>query len=225
MRTCSSCGATLRDSQKFCDQCGHNLEGIPAQTTPGNIPQTTWTGKAPLAKNPEVLRGYLILPVLTLLIGGVLALFTANIYVLYMFLAIVVVLIVLFLTISIIMEWATHGGLEIDGIVNSEGVARSVGKTSRNIGRGGLILGSIAALGGSRSWTVVMGGSLISLSQERNSIRWNDIRSVRTYPKERLIVVRDMSMINPVALYCTEENYGQVLDIIRKHAPQGTKFS
>jgi hypothetical protein len=139
--------------------------------------------------------------------------------------AIVVVIIVLFLIISIIMEWATHGGLEIEGIINSEGVAHSVGKTSRNITRGGLILGSIAALGGSRSGTVVMGGSLMSLSQEQNSIRWHDIRLVKTYPKERLIVVRDMSMINPVALYCTDGNFDQVLDIIRKHAPQGTKFS
>jgi len=225
MRTCNSCGASLRDSQKFCDQCGHETETVPVPLIPENIPKLTWTGKAPLAKNPEVLRGYLILFVLTLLIGGVLALVTANIYVIYMFLAIVVVIIVLFLIISIIMEWATHGGLEIEGIINSEGVAHSVGKTSRNITRGGLILGSIAALGGSRSGTVVMGGSLMSLSQEQNSIRWHDIRLVKTYPKERLIVVRDMSMINPVALYCTDGNFDQVLDIIRKHAPQGTKFS
>ncbi|OPY43828.1 MAG: hypothetical protein A4E40_00010 [Methanoregulaceae archaeon PtaU1.Bin059] len=172
-----------------------------------------------------MIRGYLIFFVLIFLIGSVLALVTANIYVLYMFLAIGIILIVLFLVISLIMEWAMQGGLEIDGIINSRGVAHRVGKTSRKISRGGLIIGSIAALGGSRSGTVVMGGSLISLSQENTSIRWNDIRSVRTYPGERLIVVRDASLINPVALYCTEENFAQVLDIIRKHAPQGTKFS
>lgn len=226
MRACTSCGAALQDEQKFCEQCGSEVEKIPVlSTSPGNFPQMTWIGKAPLVKNPEVLRGYFILFIMVFLIGGVLAFTTANIYVLYMFLGIVILLIVLFFLISLMIEWATRGGLEIEGIINSEGVAHSVGKTSRNITRGGLILGFIASLAGSRSGTVVMGGSLISLSQEQTFLRWQDIRSVKTYPNERLIVICDMSMINPVALYCTEENIDQVMEIIRNRAPTGTKFS
>lgn len=216
----------MDDSLGFCTQCGNPVDRAPGPTAnTDGIPELTWTGKAPLVKNPEVLRGYLILFVVIFILGGVLSLITANIYVLYLLLAIVIVLIFLFLLISFVIESATRGGLEIQGHVFKEGVGHSVGKTPRNITRGGLILGSIAALGGSRSGTVVMGGSLISLSQEQNAIRWNDIASVKVYSRDRLIVIRDMAMINPVALYCTEENFQQVLHIIEEHVPKGTKFS
>lgn len=226
MKTCISCGAEIGEDQEFCTQCGNPADqaAVPAANTNG-IPDITWMGKAPLVKNPEVLRGYLLLFVVIFILGGLLSIITANIYVLYMFLAIVIVLVFLFLLISFVIESATRGGLEIQGHVSEEGVGHSVGKTARNITRSGLILGSIAALGGSRSGTVVMGGSLISLSHENSSIRWQDIRSVKTYPNERLIVIRDMSMINPVALYCTDGNFDQVLAIIRNRAPAGTKFS
>lgn len=226
MRICTFCGTALQDNQKYCEQCGRDTESVPADpASPGKVPHITWTAQAPLVKNPEVHRGYLILFLVVFLIGGALAFMTANIYVLYMFLGIVIALIILFFIISLILEWTTRGGLEIGGIIDSRGVAHSVGKTSRNITRGGLILGSLASLAGSRTGTVVMGGSLISLSQERSSIRWQDIRSVKIYPNEKLIVVRDASAINPVALYCTQDNFHQVLDIIRKQAPPGTKFS
>jgi hypothetical protein len=228
MPFCAACGIPIAGEEKSCPSCGRQQDPGSAgkeMSGPGEA-GITWTGKAPLVTNPEVLRGYALLFVIMVVLGAAISLMTGNLEVLvYLFIPVTVGIIILLVLVSLVMQLMTAGGLEIQGIVDAGGVSHQVGATSRRIHRGGIILGVLAALGGVRGGLVTTGGSLIAFSQENNSIPWNEIRSVKVYPRDRLIVVRNESKMNPVALYCTEGNYKHVLGIIRTRVPAATRFS
>jgi hypothetical protein len=217
MPYCKSCGAERANTQKFCNQCGHPQFG--------DIPEITWTGKAKLTNNPQMYRAYLIMLGIAFVIGLLLSLATGNFFMLIMFLIIMAALIGLFLLASILTDWVSDGGTVIQGIVNAEGVAHQVGEGTRTLNRGYLLFGILSVLGGGRGGLTTLGGSLLATSQESNSISWNDVTSVKVYPRNRLIILRDMTIINGVALYCTEDNFDRVLDVIRKRVPKDATFS
>lgn len=216
MVKCKTCGAELGDTQKFCNQCG--------QPQLGDTPEITWTGRAAFAKNPLVYRGYLILFVLAAIFGVLISIVTGTIMMLYLLIIIAIVLILLFILASIIMDWVSVGGIEIQGFVNKEGVAHRAGSGTRMVNRGSLLFGILSMLGGARSGLTAFGGSLLATSQEENSIPWKDVTSVKVYPKNRVIVLRDVTYVNGVVLYCTKENFDRVLDIIQQNIPKAVKF-
>ena len=216
MPVCHHCGAELQDTQKFCGACGYPQQG--------DIPFLTWTGRINYVKNPLVYRFYLILLVISVISGILLSLFLGSVVGILLVL-VAVGLIFLFIIGSLIWESATGGGDEIRGIVSPEGVAHQMGDTIRTVNRGYLLGGILALLGGSGSGATILGGGLIAASQENNAIPWSGIRSVKVYPSNRLIVVKDVTMISPVVLYCTEENFELVRDIVQKHIPAGVTMS
>jgi len=217
MPYCKTCGTELTENQKFCRQCGYPQFR--------DIPEIIWTGKVSLVNNPQVSRAYLLMLGAAIVLGLLLSFLTGNFYLLIMFVIIMLGLIGLFILASILMEWVTDGGTAIQGIVNAEGVAHQVGEGTRNLNRGYLLFGILSVLGGARGGLTALGGSLLATSQENNSIAWNDIFSVKVYPRKRLIVLRDVTLINGVVLYCTEENFDRVLDVIRKNVPKEVKIS
>jgi hypothetical protein len=213
MPFCETCGEKIAETQKFCGKCGSPHYH--------DIPVIRWTGKASLVHNHLVYRGYLFMLGISGALGLLLSLMTGNFYLLLMFVIIMLVMIGLFILASVIMEWVTDGGPAIQGIVTPEGVAHQVGEGTRSLNRGGLLFGILAVIGGGRGGLSTLGGSLLAISQESNAIAWNDVTSVEVYPRNRLIVLRDITFINGVALYCTKDNYGRVLDTIRKNVRKG----
>lgn len=217
MPNCRSCGADLKDTQKFCNRCGHPQYG--------DTPEIVWTGRMSLVKNPQVYRAYLLMLGIGVVIGILLALLTGSMYMFVILVLVILGLIGLFILASVLWEWVCGGGPEIQGTVNDEGVAHQAGSGTRNINRGTLIVGLLSVLGGGRSGPTVLGGGILGNSQEDNSIAWEDVTSVKVHPSNRLIVLRDATYINGVVLYCTEENFDTVLDVIRKRIPKEVKIS
>ena len=58
---------------------------------------------------------------------------------------------------------------------------------------------------------------MIVKSRENDFIRWNETRSVALNRKKKTVTVTRKSLIFPIRLYCTEENYEQVAAFIRQH--------
>ncbi len=170
-------------------------------------------------------RAYLLMLGITFVLGLLLSLVTGNFYLLIMFVIIILVIIGLFILSSILTDWVTDGGTAIQGIVNAEGVAHQVGEGTRTLNRGYLLFGILSVLGGGRGGLTVLGGSLLATSQESNSISWNDVTSVKVYPRNRLIILRDVTIINGVVLYCTKENFDRVLDVIKKRVSKEVTIS
>lgn len=97
--------------------------------------------------------------------------------------------------------------------MNREGVGFAAGSPARAANRGALA-GSLLlrSFGGT-------GAALLAKSSEQGFIRWEQVRYIRVYSRERFILVRPGWLINPVGLYCTEENFPVVLDLIRCYKP------
>ncbi len=217
MPSCISCGAELKDSQKFCSRCGNPQFG--------DTPEIVWTGRMSLVKNPQLYRTYLIMLGIGIVFGILIALLTGSLSAVIVMVLIMLGLIGLFIIGSVLWEWVCGSGPEIEGIVNNEGVAHRVGDGTRSINRGSLLIGLLSALGGGRSGLSVLGGGILATSQEDNSIAWEDVRSVKVHPSKRLILLRDATYINGVVLYCTEENFDRVLDVIKKRIPREVTIS
>lgn len=69
------------------------------------------------------------------------------------------------------------------------------------------------------------GGGLFATTQERGFLPWNETRSVKAYPSDCLIVLRSATLISPVLLYCTPENYDLDRELVQKNIPVDAKFS
>jgi hypothetical protein len=64
------------------------------------------------------------------------------------------------------------------------------------------------------------GTGLIAMSRESIGIRWGDVRKVKEYPLPRVITIMDGWHVL-VRLYCTPENYDQVVEAVRNHTGEG----
>jgi hypothetical protein len=180
-------------------------------------PEITWTAKAPLTHNPQMVPAYLVMFGFACIIGLLLSLYTGNFILIAAFMTVMSLFIGLFILISCLVDILTGGGLEIQGRVSREGAAHLVGGTTRSIDQGISLINTLSLIGKGRTGLSLGGGGFITRAQENQSIAWNEVRSVRIWPKARLIVLRDITGIFPVGLYCTAENFSQVLDIVRRN--------
>lgn len=217
MPFCRSCGAELTGEEKFCNQCGESQSG--------EVPEISWTGKVSMVHNPQVYRVYFHILVISGIIGFLLSAYMGNFTIFLLLTIISIAIIILFILASILMEWVTGGGPAIQGFVNEEGVAHQAGEGTGTMNRGSLIAGLLAVLGGAGSGWTLLGGGILSSSQENNAISWNQVNSVHVYPRQRIVFLRDATYINGVVLYCTEENFERVLAVIQKKIPAHVKIS
>ena len=67
------------------------------------------------------------------------------------------------------------------------------------------------------------GAGLLARSEQNVIIRWEDVRKIKVRPGRRFVLIRGGWADKPIGLYCTPENFAQVMDILRTHA--GTHFS
>jgi preprotein translocase subunit SecG len=193
--------------------------GPRAVTTEGSI---IWETKVRLIGNRVIVRDALLLLIicpgaLFLLIGipyglseGLVATLT-DIGPLVL-IAGLIFLILLVVTL-VFLHVASRGGLSAVFVVNQDGVGFAAGSMTRTVNRAALA-GSLLfrSLGGT-------GAAILAKSSERGFIRWDEVRYIRVYPRDRFILVRQKWLIYPIGLYCTEENFPVVLDLIRHYKP------
>ncbi len=123
------------------------------------------------------------------------------------------IFLILLVVTLVFLQVTSRGGLPAVFVVNREGVGFAAGSSTRVANRGALA-GSLLlrSPGGT-------GAALLAKSSEQGFIRWDQVRYIRVYSRERFILVRPGWLINPVGLYCTEENFPEVLDLIRYYKP------
>jgi hypothetical protein len=221
MTPCEACGKEVPAGNAFCTSCGAMLAPPEPRGNPGADAITgepaeyfTWERRIPLITNPYlVLQGIFIPGGLGVILGLVFWLLTGAQDMLLMFLVLGAFLAGVFLLVMLVLQLVTGGGLLTTFFISSEGVAHKAGTTTSKIDTaatvGSVLMGSMAGTG----------AGLLAMSQEFNTLEWKDVRYISVYRSVRSVVFRQPYLISPVVLYCTEENFEQVLAMARKYAP------
>jgi hypothetical protein len=221
MTLCEACGKEIPAGNAFCTSCGAMLAPVPGGTAPaarapvrGPEASLTWVRKIPLITNPYLVLQCILIPLgLGFILGLIFWLITGAQDMLLMFIVIGGFLAVLFLLVMLVLQLVTGGGLATTFFISNEGVAHKAGGTTRSLDTAATV-GSV--LMGSMGGT---GAGLLAMSQECNTLEWNDVRYISVYRGVRSVVFRSQYLISPVVLYCTEENFEAVLSMIRSYAP------
>lgn len=220
MPLCRNCGNTVQDEETFCGSCGEKMNMPPegVAKTPGNA--LAWSRVVPLITNPVVVKDlFLVLLIPALLAGILLTVIIGDTAMLLLFLAVAAGIYILGLVIMAVLQLGTKGGLNTFFYISDEGVASKVGK-------GTVILNRVSTLGsltmGSAAGT---GAGLLAISEEANTLFWENIRYVTIHNGVKMIVLRSPYLISPIALYCTEKNFPVVVEMIRKYAPVSAKIA
>ena len=223
MVTCEACGSDVAAGNAFCTSCGAVLTPPSCDSgtaTPEKLVEkpgglVSWSRKIPLITNPWLVLQCLFIPLgIGIVMGSFLSLITGSEWdLLIMMLIIGAGLGVLMLIIMFVLQIVTGGGLETEFFISDEGVAHKAGSTTRTLDRvsagGSAVLGSMSGTG----------AGLLAMSQENNVLAWEEVRYVSVYRSVRSIVFRSKYLISPVVLYCTDENFPQILAMVKKYAP------
>jgi hypothetical protein len=202
----------MKEGAASCPSCGNGAEKRGTPEGEGLL----WTTKAPVISSRPVVTQLIMVFVIACLI--VLAFIfildiDAGLAAAPYILGIMVFFIVLGLIIAAAIQFFTKGGLLTEFAATPEGIGYRAGKGSKAINRATL---AGTAVGGSLAGA---GGSLINISREMDFMRWDEVRNITVYPRERPLVFYRRALIFPFALYCTPENFEQVKTLARKYAP------
>lgn len=186
-------------------------------TGPGNA--NAWTRVVPLVTNPVLVKDLVLaLFIPAVLLGILLTIITGDTSLLLLLLGIAAAIVLLGLVIMALIQLGAKGGLSWFFYINREGVASHAGKGTRILNRvatlGSLSLGSAAG----------SGSGLLAISEEANTLFWEDVRYVTIHPTLKLVVLRSRYLIGPVALYCTEKNFPDVVAMVRSFAPASARI-
>lgn len=214
MPFCQNCGTTVKDGETFCTSCGAKMIAPPdrANTAPGHM--LTWCYGVPLITNPVLVKDlFLALFIPALLAGILFSGLLGDAALLLIFLAIAAGIFLLGLLIMAVLQLVGNGGLSTFFFISDEGVASKAGKGTEILNRistaGSLATGSLAGTG----------AGLLAISEEANTLSWEDVRYVTIRTNLKMVVLRSRYLIGPVALYCTEKNFPFVVGMIRNYAP------
>jgi len=223
---CRQCGAALEEHELFCSSCGAPCKSEAVQVPPviaeGTIQDPEgyiWETHIPVLTSSIAMKQLaLALGGGILVVAGLMAAIdsSAMVSVLPILLGIYLFLLVLGFIIAAVLQAGTKGGPLGQFAVTREGVGYNAGSTSRMI--------NLATLGGSAVGGSLAGGggSLINMAREMDFIEWRNVRSATARTSDRSIVVYRKELISPVALYCTEENFGPVVAMVCQYAPEGS---
>ena len=134
------------------------------------------------------------------------------------FLLLVGILGVLAVIAMALIQGATRGGLKAGFTLNDSGMHYEAKKHSKSLNRltaiGGVLAGSPALLG----------GSMINISRESEFMSWDEVKKITAYDSQKTIVAYRKSLISPMGLFCTDENYDTAKEYIKKHLPKGVSL-
>jgi hypothetical protein len=205
--------------QNLCTSCGAKMtspsEGM--VKTPENA--LAWSRVVPLITNSVVVKDlFLVLFIPAVLAGILFAIILGDAMMFLLFLAIAAGIFVLGMVIMTVLQLGAKGGLTTFFYISDEGVAYKAGKGTEILNRvstvGSLAMGSAAGTG----------SGLLAISGEANALCWENIRYITIRTGLKMVVLRSPYLISPIALYCTEENFPVVVEMIRKYAPVSAKI-
>ena len=235
MTRCPACNLPVKMGVKYCPACGKAVDqsrtpsamDIPGKTgTSREVPDPhnalVWTNRIRFLDR-IILRGMvwilplsvgifaLLLIVLIPLTGGDLQEMVGGLG--FLLLLTLGILILLVLVSAVLLHLMTGGGYDATFAVTGEGVGFFGGEKMKKVNEA-LVIGSLLTASPGPA-----GAALVNYGTDRNFIAWKDIRSMKVLEKDRYILIRPRWLINPIPLYCTDQNYPQVLSLIRHHRP------
>lgn len=104
------------------------------------------------------------------------------------------------------------GGFQVRFLLTSEGVRDVSGGAARGVSTAAIAAGMLA---GSAS---VTGAGLLARSEQDVFIPWGAITRIRANAGRRVVTIRAGWLDKPIALYCTPDNFDQVMAILRARA-------
>lgn len=106
------------------------------------------------------------------------------------------------------------GGFTAAYLVTARGVHFRLGKGARGAAEAATLLGILAR---SSSGT---GAGMLALSEQDGFIAWSGIRKLTISDRSRYVQIRGSFGSKPIGIYCTEQNFSKVCDIIQAHLTQ-----
>lgn len=114
---------------------------------------------------------------------------------------------VVYLAIGVVVDLC--GGFRVLFRLSESGVESLAGEATQRAAQAATLGGAIAgSLGG-------IGSGLAAKRESHVSIVWNEVRSVLARESNRYILIRGRFGSKPIGLYCTPENYHEVLRIVK----------
>jgi hypothetical protein len=117
---------------------------------------------------------------------------------------------VIFLAIGAVVDLC--GGFRAVFRLTETGVESLSGKAAQRAAQVASVAGVIAGSAGA------VGAGLAAREEAHVSIPWNEVRSVVARENARYISVRGEFGSKPIGLYCTQENYQEVLRIVQERS-------
>lgn len=204
MAFCPDCGSTLPPGAESCPSCEARVD-----PEPGSL---AWSARMPVVTSPVVVRQLVIALGAGALFVALLMVAMGSFFALPWIAGIFLFLIVLALVIGGAIQFFSKGGPMGEFAITSEGVGYHAGKESKTLNRATLV-GS--AIGGSLAGT---GGSLINISREMESMRWDEMRSVTVDRRDRSILFYRRTLFRPIVVYGTEENFDRAVALVERYA-------
>lgn len=176
----------------------------------------SWQVEIPLINNPfillNVLKGLMLTLIILFIILGLILGLTNGITGLKMALFACFWVGIFYIFISIFTLLIVLGNrYPLEFIINNEGIImQSQSKRAKGAHRLALILG---LLGGGKG-TMAAGAS--GIHSEVFKCPWKGIKSVKLYPEKKVVAAKQ-NFIQIMYVFCTEENFSQVSEVIMKN--------
>jgi len=170
----------------------------------------TWDSRIKMLFNPILWGNFLLVFGLPIVILSLLLIFITDIKTTSMFMAGVGIFIffgVIWAITGLVIDLA--GGFHATYEVTSKGIYFSSGSTAKKA------VNAIAIIGVLSRSASVAGAGLLARSEQDQFIRWDEIKKVKVRRGNRYIFVKKGFGSKPIGLYCTEENFEEVLKLIQ----------
>ncbi len=105
------------------------------------------------------------------------------------------------------------GGLQVAYLMTSEGIHFASGWGARAAARGAAGAGMLAGSMGT------VGAALLARAEQEASLEWREVRRFRIVERARYVEVKAGFFSKPIGIYCTQENFPVVREVVRSRAP------
>lgn len=169
----------------------------------------TWTNQVRLLVNPTVWSSMLlVLGIPALLLGLFFGFLSRRIeYVVIVPAGLLAFLFAIFVLVALVID--AFGGMRATYFVTTHGVRFVSGKGAKAASRAAFLAGLFSGKPG------LAGAGLLAESEQSVFMPWNEVTSIRVKAPRHYVLLRGGWGDKPIGLYCTPENFREVLELLR----------
>lgn len=182
-----------------------------AATTPERI-RLTWETRVRLLTNPSVWSSMLLaFGIPSVLLGLFFAVIAKRPeFALLIPLGSLSILFGIYIVVALVID--AFGGFKATYFITTDGVRAVSGRGAKTAVAVAVLAGALAGKPG------LAGAGMLAESEQDVFIPWEDIRTIKVKPGRRFIHINREWGSKPIGLYCTAENFQEVIGILRTHA-------